>query len=141
MANFMKNNKLMTQKEESLMEIFWTHEEPLTIAKVMEFYGKENLNQATVFRRVKSLFNKGYLKVYGLEKNNTKYTRRFVPALTKEEYAAVLLSEYGMESTSLVKIVLSMLGYGKRKETSQDEKEKLIKELESIIACIRSQDE
>lgn len=137
----MKNNKLMTQKEESLMEIFWTHKEPLTVAKIEEFSGKEKLNQTTIFRRVNSLLNKGYLKVYGFERNNTKYARRFVPALTKEEYAAVLLSEYGMESTSLVKIVLSMLGYGKRKETSQDEKDKLIKELESIIACIRSQDE
>ena len=141
MANFMKNSKLMTQKEEIVMDIFWTQKKPLTITELAGFFYKEKLKQVTLFRIANSLLDKVYLEIYGFERNNTQYARKFVPALTKEEYAAVLLSEHGIKSTSLVKIVLSMLGYGKRKEINQDEKDKLIEELESIIARIRSQDE
>lgn len=138
---FMKNSKLMTQREEDLMEFLWTQENPLTITEMEEILDKENWNRVTLFRIVKGLLNKGYLKIYGIERNNTQYARKVMPAITKEEYAAVLLSERGIKSSSLGKIALAMLGTGKRKKTSHDEEEKLVKELEDMITKIRNQEE
>ena len=111
----MKNNGLMTQKEEDLMEFLWKQATPLTITE-MAGIGQEEWNQVTLFRIVKGLLNKGYLKIHGFEKNNTQYARSFIPSLTKEEYAAILLSERGIKSSSLGSIALAMLGAGKRKK-------------------------
>lgn len=138
---FMKNSKLMTQREEDLMEFLWTQENPLTVTEMEEILGKEKWNKVTIFRIVKRLTNKGYLKINGIERNNTQYARKFMPTITKEEYAAVLLSERGIKSNSLGKIALAMLGTGKRKKTSRDEEEKLVKELEDMITEIRNQEE
>ncbi|MFG6392858.1 MAG: BlaI/MecI/CopY family transcriptional regulator [Lachnospiraceae bacterium] len=134
----MKNNGLMTQKEEDLMEFLWKQATPLTITE-MAGIGQEEWNQVTLFRIVKGLLNKGYLKIHGFEKNNTQYARSFIPSLTKEEYAAILLSERGIKSSSLGSIALAMLGAGKRKKINQDEEDKLIGELENIIEQIRRQ--
>lgn len=137
----MKNNNLMTQKEEDLMEFLWNYGEPLTITEMAGLLDKEKWNQVTLFRLVKGLLNKGYLKIHGFEKNNTQYARSFIPSMTKEEYAAILLSERGIKSSSLGRIAVAMLGTGKRKKVSQDEEDKLINELESIIEQIRRQGE
>lgn len=134
----MKNNGLITQKEEDLMEFLWKQATPLTITE-MAGIGQEEWNQVTLFRIVKGLLNKGYLKIHGFEKNNTQYARSFIPSLTKEEYAAILLSERGIKSSSLGSIALAMLGAGKRKKINQDEEDKLIGELENIIEQIRRQ--
>lgn len=63
----MKNNGLMTQKEEDLMEFLWKQATPLTITE-MAGIGQEEWNQVTLFRIVKGLLNKGYLKIHGFEK-------------------------------------------------------------------------
>lgn len=137
----MKNNKLMTPREEDLMNVFWNQEEPMAITDIIELLDKEQWNQVTLFRIVKKLLDKGYLEIYGFKKNNTQYARKFIPSLTKEEYAAVLLSERGIESNSLANIALAMLGGNKRKEVCEEEKNYLIHELENIIKQIKKQGE
>lgn len=137
----MKNNKLMTPREEDLMNVFWNQEEPMAITDIIELLDKEQWNQVTLFRIVKKLLDKGYLEIYGFKKNNTQYARKFIPSLTKEEYAAVLLSERGIESNSLANIALAMLGGNKRKEVCEEEKNYLIHELENIIEQIKKQGE
>ena len=121
------------------MEFFWTQENPLTITEMEDILDKDKWNRVTLFRVVKGLINKGYLVVKGIERNNTQYARSFIPSLTKEEYAAILLSERGIKSSSLGSIALAMLGAGKRKKINQDEEDKLIGELENIIEQIRRQ--
>lgn len=133
----MKNNKLMTPREEDLMNVFWNQKEPMAITDIIELLDKEQWNQVTLFRIVKKLLDKGYLEIYGFKKNNTQYARKFIPSLTKEEYAAVLLSERGIESNSLANIALAMLGGNKRKEVCEEEKNYLIHELENIIEQIK----
>lgn len=137
----MKNNKLMTPREEDLMNVFWNQKEPMAITDIIELLDKEQWNQVTLFRIVKKLLDKGYLEIYGFKKNNTQYARKFIPSLTKEEYAAVLLSERGIESNSLANIALAMLGGNKRKEVCEEEKNYLIHELENIIKQIKKQGE
>lgn len=137
----MRNGKLMTQKEEDLMEFLWKHGKPLTITEMAGLLDKDKWNQVTLFRIVKGLLNKGYLKINGFEKNNTQYARSFIPSITKEEYAAVLLSERGIKSSSLGTIALAMLGAGKRKKISQAEEDKLVNGLENIIEQIRCRGE
>lgn len=137
----MKNNKLMNPREEDLMNFLWNQKEPMAITEMIELLDKEKWNQVTLFRIVKELLDKGYLEIYGLKRNNTQYARKFIPSLTKEEYAAVLLSERGIESTSLASIALAMLGGNKRKKICEDEKDYLIHELENIIEQIRNQGE
>ncbi len=131
----------MTQREEDLMEFFWTQENPLTITEMEDILDKDKWNRVTLFRVVKGLINKGYLVVKGIERNNTQYARKVTPTITKEEYAALLLSERGIKGNSLGKVVLAMLGTGKRKKIKQEDGNKFIQELEDIIDQIRNQEE
>ena len=131
----------MTQREEDLMEFFWTQENPLTITEMEDILDKDKWNRVTLFRVVKGLINKGYLVVKGIERNNTQYARKVTPTIPKEEYAARLLSERGIKGNSLGKVVLAMLGTGKRKKIKQEDGNKFIQELEDIIDQIRNQEE
>ena len=120
------------------MEFFWTQENPLTITEMEDILDKDKWNRVTLFRVVKGLINKGYLVVKGIERNNTQYARKVTPTITKEEYAALLLSERGIKGNSLGKVVLAMLGTGKRKKIKQEDGNKFIQELEDIIDQIRN---
>ena len=66
----MKNNKLMTPREEDLMNFLWNQKGPMAITEMIEFLDKEKWNQVTLFRIVKKLLDKGYLEIYGLKRKH-----------------------------------------------------------------------
>lgn len=136
----MKPRKLMNKREEKLMNLLWEQNKALTIPEIEQYFSDENLSRATVFKAVQSLMDQEYICVNGVERTNKTYARRFEPAVTREEYAAILLREKGIRTSSLGSLVMAMIGNDRYAKESEEDDEKLIKELEDIITQIRDRE-
>ena len=132
-----KNSVIMDKREEKLMSILWESKTPLTVTDIEFLSDDAHLSKATVFKAVQSLLEKGYIKVGGVEKSTKTYARKIEPAITKEEYAAILLSERGIGRGSIGDLVLAMLGCKDEKNEHGEDDERIIAELQSIIEEIR----
>ena len=128
------NNNIITPKEEAIMELLWNNKKPMTIAEIKDVLNGKGWNKSTLFNTIQSLINKKYISVCGVEKSNTQYARLFEASITKEEYAAILLTNKGIKRKDLVNIVLAMDGTVKG---NKEDNEELILELESIINHLR----
>ena len=106
----------------------------MTIAEIKDVLNGKGWNKSTLFNTIQSLINKKYISVCGVEKSNTQYARQFEASITKEEYAAILLTNKGIKRKDLVNIVLAMDGTVKG---NKEDNEELILELESIINHLR----
>ena len=130
----MLKSRIMNKREEKLMNYLWESDEPRTVTEIEQMFSGEKLSRATVFKAVQSLTEKGLIRVGGVERTAKTYARRVEPAVTREEYAAILLSEKGIDKGSLKNLVLAMLGAA---DGEEDSDERVIKELEGIISEIR----
>ena len=79
-----------------------------------------------------------YLCVNGFERVSKTYARKFKPAVTKEEYAAVVLGARGIDTNSLGNLAMAMLGNDNSEKRGEEADEKLIQELEDIIVQLRN---
>jgi len=132
--NDMKDKNLMNPKEENLMELLWDEQKPLTTAEIGSVLKGKGWNKSTLFNTIQSLLEKGYIKVSGVERSHTQYARRFEYAITREEYAAVVLTYKGIKRRDLANIALAMSGVS---DKDNKEAEELIHELEEIIKQLR----
>lgn len=127
----MRKNKFdLTKGEESMMEIFWDADNPLTIMEVSRM--TDEFNDSYIHRLVKSLEKKEMLKVVGLQKSGKQYARLFFPTMTREEYGAIVMGNLGIQGEkALAQVAVAMV---KRiGNDTQKDKEMLIRELESIV--------
>lgn len=134
----MKQRRLMNKREEKLMNFLWEQQESVTIADMEQYFASEKLNKTTIFKAVQSLMGLGYICVSGVERSNKTYARQFRAAVTREEYAAIILAERGIGTSSLGNLAMAMLGNDKSEKEDEDADEKLINELESIILQLRN---
>ena len=133
----MKKSGILSKREEQLMDFLWEENRPMTTIEMGELLDKDKWNNITLFRTVKSLLEKEYIDVCGMERNKTQYARKYQTVVSKDEYMAQLLVEKGIPISSIGSIVLAMIGTGAKTNNSSDEDEKLIHELEMIIEQIR----
>ena len=127
----MRKNKFdLTKGEESMMEIFWDADNPLTIMEVSRM--TDEFNDSYIHRLLKSLEKKEMLKVVGLQKSGKQYARRFFPTMTREEYGAIVMGNLVIQGEkALAQVAVAMV---KRiGNDTQKDKEMLIRELESIV--------
>lgn len=125
----MKSNGIMTPKEETVMELLWDTQKPMTISEIGNVIKGKGWNKSTLFNTIQSLSGKNYIKVCGMEKNHTQYARQFEPGISKEDYAAIILTNKGIKRKDLGNIALAMSGAN----DDSDNKEELIRELELLI--------
>lgn len=120
----------LTKGEESMMEIFWDADSPLTIMEVSRL--TDEFNDSYIHRLVKSLEKKEMLKVVGLQKSGKQYARQFFPAMTREEYGAIVMGNLGIQGEkALAQVAVAMV---KRMDNdTQKDRAMLIRELESIV--------
>ncbi len=112
--------ELLNQREEELFFFLFNQEKPLTTKEMGERLDKKHWNNVTLFRTVKSLEEKKYLTITGFERSNTQYARRFVPAMTREEYAARLLEAKGYGPGNVAEIEKAMKQHaGSKKKTAK----------------------
>ena len=120
----------LTKGEETMMEIFWDADSPLTIMEVSRL--TDEFNDSYIHRLVKSLEKKEMLKVVGLQKSGKQYARQFFPAMTREEYGAIVMGNLGIQGEkALAQVAVAMV---KRMDNdTQKDRAMLIRELESIV--------
>ena len=112
--------ELLNQREEELFFFLFDQEKPLTTREMGERLDRKRWNNVTLFRTVKSLEEKKYLTVTGFERSNTQYARRFVPAMTRAEYAAKLLIAKGYGAEDMDMIVQAVIhSFAAKKKSSK----------------------
>lgn len=134
----MEQRKVMGKSEEKLMDFLWKQDKAMTITEIEHFMVEEGLKKATIFKAVQSLVEQEYLCVNGVERVSKTYARKFEPAVTKEEYAAVVLAERGIDTSSLGNLAIAMIGNDRNETNDKEADEKLIRELEDIITQLRN---
>ena len=135
-----KDKKSLNKKEEMIMEVLWSQPEAVTITELEELFADEKISKASIFKTVQALVKKEYVRISGMELVKKTYARKLEPAISREEYAAILLMERGITRSSLGEIAIAMTGSDRNGRKNKKEDEKLIKELEEIIARLREQD-
>lgn len=95
-----QKEKHLTNSEEDLMEIFWEKKEPLTSVEILELSAERSWNGNYIHKMLRSLLKKDMIKICGTVQCGTQYARQFIPAVTKEEYAAKLVMSKGIEKSS-----------------------------------------
>lgn len=130
-----KKSKHLTNSEEDLMEIFWEKKEPLTSVEILEISCGRSWNGNYLHMMLRSLLKKGMIKVCGTVQYGTQYARQFIPAVTKEQYAAKLILSKGIEKTSIAEVTVAMVN-----ETTGADEEGVIKQLEEIIKELKSKE-
>ncbi len=118
----------LTNSEEDLMEIFWERRVPLTSVEILEIAAGRSWNGKYLHRMLQSLLKKGMIEVCGMEQYGRQYARQFLPAVTKEQYAASLVMSKGIGINSLAEIAVAMV-----KEAEESDEKELIQQLEGMI--------
>jgi len=127
----------LSKREESLMDYFWCSEKPLTADELEKELSEKGWNHASIFRTIKSLEEKNFINVVGVERHNKQYARLFSPAISQEAYYTNYLLEKRMPNNVLERISAAMLGVGNRGE----KKEEVIERLENIIQEMKKEGE
>ena len=134
----MRRKEGFSHSEEQILNLLWEKGEPLTINEIEELCIEEKLSRVTIFKAVQSLIDAELLNVNGFAKSTKTYARKFTPAITREQYAAMLLETKGFSTKDMGNVVVAMLGTGKSGKINKKTVEKAIKELEDIISQIRN---
>lgn len=130
-----KKAKKLTNSEEDLMELFWERKEPLTSVEILELSADRSWNGNYVHMMLRSLLKKDMVKVCGTVQYGTQYARQFVPAVTKEQYAAKLVMSKGIGKNSIAEVTVAMVN-----ETDDTDGEGLIQQLEEIIEELKGKE-
>lgn len=76
----------LTSTEYDILSILWSSEQPLSRADIVERSGDLKTNTANIL--LKRLLDAGYIKIADYVQIVSANARRYLPALTYEEYAA-----------------------------------------------------
>ena len=123
-----QKEKHLTNSEEDLMEIFWEKKEPLTSVEILELSAERPWNGNYIHKMLRSLLKKDMIKICGTVQCGTQYARQFIPAVTKEEYAAKLVMSKGIEKSAIAAVTVAMVH-----EMDGADGEDVVKQLEDII--------
>lgn len=132
------NDNRPTVAEEELMNIFWNEDRPLTSVEILELAAHKSWKGNYLHKMLHGLQKKGFIEVCGTVQYGKQYAREFTPIITREEYAANLLSWQGVNASSFAKIAMALVKRGKKDEKPN---EKLILELEKMIAQLKNSGE
>lgn len=122
----------LTKSEEQLMNLFWDEGTPLTSVDIVRLEIKDTWGNGLVSNMLRALLKKGCIKEVGLKHYTTQYAREFLPALTREEYAAKVVTSVAGEKLSIAKIMLALI-------KENENKEEIIKDLEDIIRDLKAE--
>ena len=77
---------MLTRSEKQIMELLWSIDEPLTCLEIIDRCENKRWKDSYIHIMIRSLLEKGMIKVSGVELVCKNYARKFGPALTKDEY-------------------------------------------------------
>ncbi len=120
--------KHLTNSEEDLMELFWEKNVPLTSVQISELSTDRSWNGNYIHMMLRSLLKKEMITVCGTRQYGKQYARQFIPAITKEEYAAKIVMSKGIDKNSIAAITVAMVN-----QSDESDDDELIQQLEAII--------
>jgi len=125
----------LTKGEEVLMELFWSADRPLTSMDICEM--TDEFNYSYVHRLLTALQKKDMLEVNGVIKSGKQYARTFIPAMTREQYGALMMEQLGInDEKALAKVAVAMIQRSANKQ--KDGNKELVKQLESIVEQLKN---
>ena len=124
------SSKKLTKNEEFLMNLFWELNRPLTSVDLYDY--TQDWKNGYLHNLLRALVEKDMLVTVGTVQYGRQYARQFVPAMTKEQYAAKLALSMGFEKEAVPRIALALV-----QEVSEGNSEEVIRELERIIGEIK----
>lgn len=128
-----KSNLALTARESQAMDILWDSDRPLSIPDMMDLLS--DWKEGYIYLVMSSLEKKGLVYVAGFDRTSAKkYSRTFLPTISKEEYAAKLAMSMNFNKNSVPRIALAMA-----RESANDDTEQTIEELEKIIQKLKAQ--
>lgn len=129
----------MDKRERRIMERIWEQEDgnPLSVTDLEELFAGEKISKVSIFKAVQSLLDKGYIGVAALERSGAVYARKYEAVITREQYAAILLADSGIHSSSLGSLALAMIGNDRNDRPDEAKDEELIAELQEVIERIK----
>ncbi len=77
---------MLTKSEKQIMELLWNVDEPMTCFEIIERCEGKTWKDSYIHIMIRSLLEKGMIKVDGVELVCKNYARKFAPAMTKDEY-------------------------------------------------------
>lgn len=125
----MEKSSLMTKNEEYLMNYLWESEAPLSCAELVEKSSALQWGDTYILNMLRSLKKKGMVEVCGSALHRTQYARQFRARISRDEYAARMAMNSGIQGAEIGKTALALV-----KQMEVDEE--LLQELEAIIEKI-----
>lgn len=135
--------QIMDKREQRIMEKIWEQTDvknSVSVTELEELFAGEKMSKVSIFKAVQSLLKKGYIGVEGLELSGTVYARKYEAHITREQYAAIVLANGGIRTSSLGSLVLAMIGNDRDDMPNETKDEELIAELEKVIERIRNRE-
>ncbi len=126
----------LSTREQHVMDLFWSTGDGLTSVDILEQLNDIMVNPTYVHRSLSALLEKGFIQECGSVRYNKQYARKFKPTLTKEEFAAGLLAEKGMQLKSLKGIAMAFLNQSD--DANSQKKQNVINELKQMIDELES---
>lgn len=86
----------LAYKEQRILDLLWANPEGLTSVNLLEMEPELYPTPVYVHRAINSLIAKELIEECGSVKYNKQYARKFKASLSKEEFAAGLLTQKGI---------------------------------------------
>mgnify|MGYP001029941978 CR=1 FL=1 len=133
----MRNEYQLSKREQRVMDLLWEKDEALTSVDILERLSDIMPNTTYVHRTINALLDAGLIQERGSVRYNTQYARKFVPCMTREEYAAKFLVLHGIQTESFVRVAMALF-----QETQEDKNkhaDEMIEQLQEIIDALKAQ--
>lgn len=129
----MKKSRLdLSFREQKILDLMWDTQQAMTSVELLEQLSDIMVNATYVHRALNVLIEKELLTECGSVRSGKQYARKFFPTLTREEFAASLLAEKGIQPQSFQKVAMAFL-----KQSSDTEQQEVINELQQIIEQLK----
>ena len=123
----------MSNSEEIVMNVFWQTPEPLTVSQLSRLLVGQDWSKNYIHKVLRWLSDKEFIKVVGIAQEGRYQAQQYVPTLTKDEYLAYMLEEQGVNNSLFAHIAVTLFKKD-RKQRTPEQDEKLIAELEKMVA-------
>ena len=106
---------LLTNKELEIMSVLWKSKDPLSGNEIISASSKKTWKEKSIHIIIKSLLEKGVIRVAGQKPSATNVAKTYEPTVTSEEYAVSLSSELILDNAAFLSAFLREKNLDKEK--------------------------
>lgn len=134
----MKSKYQLSEREQQVMNFMWDKGEAVTSVEILESLMDVMQNVTYVHRTINSLLASGFIQECGVVQHRTQYARKFLPCMTREEYAAKYLVKQGIQRKSLGRVAMALINETQGNDNPNTQE--TIEELQEIINRLKAQE-